>query len=141
MAPAPRSARWAVRLAPEFGHRDVTAEVADLVARSGVREGMVVVSVTGSTGGVTTIEYEDGALADLHRALNVVAPLTGDYAHNARWNDGNGFSHVRSALLRTTLAIPVVDGKPALGAWQQLVVFNFDSRPREREVVVVVTGT
>jgi secondary thiamine-phosphate synthase enzyme len=136
---ATRSARWQVRLAAEFGHRDVTAEVADLVARSGVREGTVVVSVTGSTGAVTTIEYEDGALADLRRALDVLAPTADDYAHNARWGDGNGFSHVRSALLKTSLAIPVLDGRPALGTWQQIVVLNLDNRAREREVVAVVT--
>jgi secondary thiamine-phosphate synthase enzyme len=136
-----RSARWTFRLGTEFGHRDVTTEVADLVARSGVREGMVVVSVTGSTGAVTTIEYEEGALADLRRALDQLAPADADYAHNARWGDGNGFSHVRSALLKTSLAIPVVDGRPALGTWQQIVVLNLDNRAREREVVAVVTAS
>jgi secondary thiamine-phosphate synthase enzyme len=135
-----RSAHWTFRLAAEFGHRDVTSEIEDLVARSGVREGMVVVALTGSTGAVTTIEYEDGALADLRRALDRLAPTDVDYAHNARWGDGNGFSHVRSALLKTSLAIPVVDGRPALGTWQQIVVLNLDNRAREREVVAVVTG-
>ena len=133
-------ARWHVRLAAEFGHRDVTEEVERLVAGSGVREGMVVVSLTGSTGSVTTIEYEEGALADLRRALDRLAPASGDYAHNARWGDGNGFSHVRSALLKTSLALPVVDGRPQLGTWQQIVVINLDNRSREREVVAVVVG-
>lgn len=139
--PRVRSARWQVRLAAEFGHSDITAEAADLVARSGVREGTLVVSVTGSTGAVTTIEYEDGALADLRRSLNVLAPVDADYAHNARWGDGNGFSHVRSALLKTSLAIPILDGHPVLGTWQQIVVLNLDNRRRTREVVAVVTGT
>jgi secondary thiamine-phosphate synthase enzyme len=139
--PADRSARWRLRLAAEFGHRDVTAEVTDLVERSGVREGVVVVAITGSTGAVTTIEYEDGALADLRRALDQLAPTDAAYAHNARWGDGNGFSHVRSALLKTSIAIPVVDGQPLLGTWQQIVVINLDNRAREREVVAVVTGT
>ena len=138
---ADRSARWSFRLAAEFGHRDVTREVEELVSRSGVREGMVVVALTGSTGAVTTIEYEDGALADLRRALDRLAPAGADYAHNARWGDGNGFSHVRSALLKTSLAIPVIDGRPVLGTWQQIVVLNLDNRAREREVVAVVTGT
>jgi secondary thiamine-phosphate synthase enzyme len=138
---ADRSARWTLRLAAEFGHRDVTSEVEDLVARSGVRDGMVVVALTGSTGAVTTIEYEDGALADLRRALDRLAPTDADYAHNVRWGDGNGFSHVRSALLKTSLAIPVVDGRLVLGTWQQIVVLNLDNRAREREVVAVVTGT
>jgi secondary thiamine-phosphate synthase enzyme len=135
-----RSAQWSHRLAAEFGHRDVTAEVAQLVEASGVRTGMVVVAVTGSTAAVTTIEYESGALADLRRALDVVAPAGGDYAHNARWGDGNGFSHLRSALLKTSVALPVLEGRLLLGTWQQIVVINLDNRAREREVVAVVTG-
>jgi secondary thiamine-phosphate synthase enzyme len=135
-----RSARWQFRLEAEFGHRDVTREVTQLVERSGVRQGLVVVAVTGSTGAVTTIEYEDGALADLRRALDRLAGPDQPYAHNARWGDGNGFSHVRSALLKTALALPVADGRPVLGTWQQIVVLNLDNRAREREVVVVVTG-
>ena len=118
----------------------MTDEITNLVADSGVRDGAVVVSLTGSTGAVTTIEYEGGALADLRRALDVLAPANDDYAHNARWGDGNGFSHVRSALLKTSLAIPVVDGRLQLGTWQQVVVINLDNRPREREVVAVVLG-
>lgn len=136
-----RSAQWHFHLAAEFGHRDVTPEVANLVERSGVREGIVVVAVTGSTGAVTTIEYEDGALADLRSALDRLAPTDEPYAHNERWGDGNGFSHVRSALLKTSLALPVVDAKLVLGTWQQIVVINLDNRPREREVVAVVCGT
>lgn len=139
-ASADRTARWTLRLDAEFGHRDVTREVEALVTRSGVREGMVVVALTGSTGAVTTIEYEDGALADLRRALDRLAPADASYAHNARWGDGNGFSHVRSALLKTSLAIPVIDGRLALGTWQQVVVLNLDNRARERDVVAVVTG-
>jgi len=130
-----------VKLAAEFGHRDVTEDVAAFVVSSGVRDGAVIVSLTGSTGAVTTIEYESGALADLRRALDRLAPATGDYAHNARWGDGNGFSHVRSALLKTSLSIPVVDGRLQLGTWQQIVVINLDNRPREREVVAVVVGS
>jgi secondary thiamine-phosphate synthase enzyme len=136
----PHTRHWQVRLGAEFGHRDVTDEVAALVAESGVTDGAVIVSLTGSTGAVTTIEYEAGALADLRRALDVVAPANDDYAHNARWGDGNGFSHVRSALLKTSLAVPVLDGRLQLGTWQQIVVLNLDNRPREREVVAVVVG-
>jgi secondary thiamine-phosphate synthase enzyme len=135
-----RVRRWRVRLEAEFGHRDVTAEVARLVAEAGVTDGIAVVSLTGSTGAVTTIEYEAGALADLRRALDALAPPGAEYAHNARWGDGNGFSHVRSALLKPSLAVPVVDGALRLGTWQQIVVINLDNRPREREVVAVVVG-
>jgi secondary thiamine-phosphate synthase enzyme len=135
-----RYGRWSFRLEAEFGHRDITPEVERLVAGSGVVQGAVVVAVTGSTAAITTIEYESGALADLRRALDRLAPANGDYAHNARWGDGNGFSHVRSALVRTSLAIPVVDGRVVLGTWQQVVVINLDNRSREREVVAVVVG-
>lgn len=136
----PHAHRWTVRLDQEFGHRDVTPDVARLVAESGVREGVALVALPGSTGAVTTIEYEPGALADLRRALDAVAPTGRDYAHDARWGDGNGFAHVRSALLKPSLAVPIVDGRLELGTWQQIVVFNLDNRPREREVVVVVVG-
>ena len=96
--------------------------------------------MVGSTGGVTTIEYESGALADLKRAVEALAPADAHYDHNARWGDGNGFSHIRSALLKTAIAIPVIGGQLALGTWQQIVVLNFDNRSRSRTVVGVVTG-
>jgi secondary thiamine-phosphate synthase enzyme len=135
-----RTATWRFRMPAEFGHRDVTDDVAELVAHSGVTNGVAVVSVTGSTGAVTTIEYEDGALADLRRVLDRIAPTDESYEHNARWGDGNGFSHVRSALLKTSISVPIVDGQLLLGEWQQVVVLNLDNRAREREVVAVVCG-
>lgn len=110
------------------------------MAEAGVRTGAVIVAVTGSTAAITTIEYESGALADLRRALDAIAPTTSDYAHNERWGDGNGFSHIRSALLKTSIAVPVLEGRPSLGTWQQIVVINLDNRAREREVVAVVVG-
>lgn len=131
---------WSFRLPAEFGHRDLTPELEELVRASGVRTGTLAVQLVGSTGAITTIEYEPGALADLRRALDALAPADADYAHNARWHDGNGFSHLRSALLKTGLAIPIVEGELALGTWQQVVVFNLDNRAREREVVAVVVG-
>ena len=132
--------RWSYTLEKEFGHRNITREVEELVTESGVRSGMVVVQLTGSTGAVTTIEYESGALADLRRALDVMAPTNIDYEHNRRWGDGNGFSHVRSALLKTSLTIPVMGAEVQLGTWQQVVVINLDNRKRTREVVGVVVG-
>ena len=133
-----QSRRWRYRLETEFGCRDVTDDVAELVASSGVTEGIVVVSLTGSTGAITTIEFEPGALKDLRDALERIAPLGAHYDHNARWGDGNGFSHVRSALLKTSISLPVVDGEVVIGTWQQIVVMNLDNRDREREVVAVV---
>lgn len=139
--PPPHRGQWSFTLPEEFGHRDITPEVAALVAESGIDTGVAVVQLVGSTGAVTTIEYEPGALADLRRALDIVAPASGHYEHNARWGDGNGFSHVRSALLKTSYAVPVIDGRLALGTWQQIVVLNLDNRKRSRDVVAVVMGT
>jgi len=133
--------RWTFDLPGEFGHHDVTSDVESLVAESGMQTGIAVVQMVGSTGGVTTIEYESGALADLRRALETIAPADTHYEHNARWHDGNGFSHLRSALLKTAISIPVVDGQLALGTWQQIVVLNFDIRSRSRTVVAVVVGS
>lgn len=124
----------------EFGCRDITPDVADLVSRSGVRTGAAIVQLKGSTGAITTIEYEKGALADLRRALDQLAPVNVEYAHEAAYHDGNGFSHVRSALLKTSLSVPIMDGRLQVGRWQQIVVINLDNRPRQREVVAVVVG-
>jgi secondary thiamine-phosphate synthase enzyme len=132
--------RWNLRLGAEFGHADITAELVKVVGNSGVRNGVLIVQLLGSTGAITTIEYESGALSDLRDALERLAPADGDYEHNARWGDGNGFSHVRSALLKTSLSIPVVDGELVLGTWQQVVAINLDNRERMRELVAVLVG-
>jgi secondary thiamine-phosphate synthase enzyme len=120
--------------------RDLTAHVEDIVGRSGIRNGIVNVSGKGSTLGITTIEFEPGAVSDLRRALDSVAPVGEDYAHNARWGDHNGYSHLRSALLGTSKSFPVVNGEVHLGTWQQIILCDFDDRPREREITVTVTG-
>jgi secondary thiamine-phosphate synthase enzyme len=135
-----REAHWSFPLEAEFGWRDITPEVSDLVARSRVRTGGVILSLKGSTGAITTIEHEPGALADLRRALDQLAPVDIAYAHNAAYQDGNGFSHVRSALLKTGIAVPVMEGRLQVGRWQQIVVINLDNRPRQRDVVAVVVG-
>jgi secondary thiamine-phosphate synthase enzyme len=123
-----------------FGHEDITAEVREWIGSAEVTMGTVALQVVGSTGAITTIEYEPGALEDLRRALEEIAPANGHYEHNARWGDGNGFSHLRSALLKTALVVPVVGGELQLGTWQQIVVLNFDNRDRIREVVGVIAG-
>jgi secondary thiamine-phosphate synthase enzyme len=120
--------------------RDITAHVEDIVGRSGIRNGIVNVSGKGSTLGIATIEFEPGAVSDLRRALDSVAPVSEDYAHNARWGDHNGYSHLRSALVGTSKSFPVLDGEVHLGTWQQIILCDFDDRPREREITVTVTG-
>ncbi|HEX5575051.1 MAG TPA: secondary thiamine-phosphate synthase enzyme YjbQ [Gemmatimonadales bacterium] len=136
----PTAHRWTLRLPAEFGHADITPELENFVHESGVRTAVLTVQMLGSTGAITTIEYESGALSDLRRALDVIAPTDADYAHNARWGDGNGFSHVRSALLKTSLSIPVLEGELALGTWQQVVAINLDNRERVRELLAVLVG-
>jgi secondary thiamine-phosphate synthase enzyme len=131
---------FALSLEAEFGHADITGTLEEFVRETGLREGIAVVAISGSTGAVTTIEYEPGALADLRRALEAVAPVTGDYEHNARWGDGNGFSHVRSALLKTSVTFPVSGGSLVVGTWQQIVVINLDNRPRRRSITMSLVG-
>ncbi len=95
---------------------------------------------SGSTGGITTIEYESGVINDLKKAIEKIAPSDMPYEHDKRWGDGNGFSHVRAALMKPSLTIPLVKGKLTLGTWQQIVFIDFDNRGRERNVVVQVMG-
>jgi secondary thiamine-phosphate synthase enzyme len=115
---------------------DITANVNKLVAESEVQNGLVCLFTASSTSAFTTIEYESGALADLRRALDELAPQEADYAHNQRWGDGNGHSHLRAALMTPSLSIPIVDGQPTLGTWQQIVFLDFDVRARQRRLVV-----
>lgn len=119
---------------------DVTDQVRELVRKSGAREGLVTVFVSGATAGVTTVEYESGLVADLKAAFERLVPRDGPYAHDARWGDGNGFSHVRAALLKASLSVPFSGGSLMTGTWQQIVVVDFDNRPRRRGVVVQVMG-
>lgn len=125
------------------GHADVidiSAPIERIVAESKIRWGIVNISGKGSTLGITTIEYEPGAVADLKRALEKIAPTDADYAHNARWGDDNGYAHLRSALMGTARSFPLRDGRLELGTWQQVVLCDFDNRPREREITVTIVG-
>ena len=119
---------------------DLTEEVQAFISESGIGDGVLVIFTPGSTAGITTIEYESGAIADLKRALNRIAPESGEYEHDLRWGDGNGYSHVRSALVGPSLSVPVVGGRPDLGTWQQIVLCDFDNRPRQRRIRLQVVG-
>jgi len=119
---------------------DITPEVKEIVRESRVSEGMVHVFVTGSTAAVTTIEYEPGVLADLSRALSSLAPDTLRYAHDSRWGDGNGRSHVKASIVGPSLCVPVTGNTLALGTWQQVVLLELDVRERRsRTIIVTVT--
>jgi len=119
---------------------DVTAAVAEEVARAGLRDGLVTIFCPSATSALTTIEYEDGALADLRRAFDEIAPPQREYQHNRRWGDGNGHAHLRAALLGPSLTVPFTDGRLRLGTWQQIVFIDFDNRPRRRTLVVQILG-
>ena len=119
---------------------DITDQVADALQASKVQNGTVTVFCPSSTSGVTTIEHESGALSDLRRLFDEIIPQNREYAHNARWGDGNGHAHVRAALLGPSLSIPVVKGRLTLGTWQQIIYVDFDNRPRSRELVVQIVG-
>ncbi|MGC9310939.1 MAG: secondary thiamine-phosphate synthase enzyme YjbQ [Candidatus Aenigmatarchaeota archaeon] len=117
---------------------DISGQVKKIVKESGVKDGVCIVYLAGSTGAITTIEYEGGAISDLRRVLEKFVPMNDEYEHNRKWGDGNGYAHVRSALLKPTFALPVENGEPVLGEWQQLIFIDFDNRPRDRELIVKV---
>ena len=120
--------------------QDITSPVSAIVGNSRVQNGTVTIFCKGSTGAVTTIEYEGGVLEDLKKAIERIAPSNIPYAHDQRWGDGNGFSHVRAALLGPSLTVPILQGSLALGTWQQIVFIDFDNRGRRRNILVQVMG-
>jgi secondary thiamine-phosphate synthase enzyme len=120
--------------------RDITDQLANAVSKSGLTVGTATVFCPSSTSALTTIEFEGGALGDLRRLFDEIVPSNREYAHNERWHDGNGHSHVRAALLGPSLTIPFVDGGLTLGTWQQVIYVDFDNRPRQRKLVVQLIG-
>jgi secondary thiamine-phosphate synthase enzyme len=119
---------------------DITPQVRDLLEDSGLQAGIVTVFCPGSTGGVTTIEYESGVIQDLQQILEEIIPVDRDYRHHQRWGDDNGSSHIRSALVGPSFTVPFTDGTLTLGTWQQIVFLDFDTRARSRRLVVQIVG-
>jgi len=119
---------------------DITSEVEESVRKSGVSNGLVNVFVPGSTGGVTTLEYEPGLQKDIPALMEKLIPSGKPYEHDKTWGDGNGFSHLRAALLGPSLTLPVAAGKAHHGTWQQVVFLDFDNKARTRELVITVMG-
>jgi secondary thiamine-phosphate synthase enzyme len=129
-----------VELEAEKGFADITSKVQEIVSKSGIKQGIAVVFNVGSTGAVTTMEFEPGLKKDIPRALERVAPRGESYEHHLTWGDDNGAAHVRAALLGPCIAVPFINGRLTLGTWQQIVVINFDTRRRRRSVVVQLLG-
>ncbi len=120
--------------------QDISAEVRSLLAKSEISEGLITVFVPGSTGGITTIEYEPGLLQDIPEFFNRIIPQNRTYQHDKTWGDGNGFSHLRAALLGPSLSVPVINGAMKTGTWQQIIFIDFDNRPRNRTITVQIIG-
>src|SRR4030065_1219910 len=119
---------------------DITGRVTKIVGQSGIQNGVVTIFCSGSTGGITTIEFESGVINDLKKAIEKIAPSNISYEHDKRWGDGNGVSHVRAALMKPSLTIPIIQQKLILGTWQQIVFIDFDNRARHREIFVQIIG-
>lgn len=118
---------------------DLTPLVSKEIRQAGVDDGVVTLFVPGSTGALSTIEYESGVINDLKKAIERIAPKDIYYEHNERWGDGNGYSHVRAALMGPSLHIPIIEGQMTLGTWQQIVLLDFDNRPRNRRIIVQIS--
>jgi secondary thiamine-phosphate synthase enzyme len=119
---------------------DITSRVAQTISQSGLQTGIATIFCPSSTSALTTIEYESGCLSDLRRLFDEIVPPNREYAHNARWGDGNGHSHVRAALLGASLTVPFTAARLLLGTWQQIIYLDFDNRPRSRELIIQLVG-
>ena len=119
---------------------DITREVQEEVLQSGIQDGNIMMFISGSTAALTTIEFESGVVNDLKKAIDRIAPRDIPYEHDRRWGDGNGFSHVRASLVWPSLSIPLMGGRLFLGTWQQVVLLDFDNRPRSRRVTIQIMG-
>ncbi len=119
---------------------DITPDIEQEVAKAGMAKGVVTIFVAGSTAGLTTIEFESGVLADLQGMWERIVPKDITYAHDRRWGDGNGYSHVRASLLGASLTVPFSNNRLMVGTWQQIVLVDFDNRPRSRQVILQIMG-
>lgn len=119
---------------------DITPQIAKEISISGISNGIVTIFISGSTAGITTIEYEGGLVSDFKAMWERNVPRNATYQHDIRWGDGNGFSHVRASLLGPSLVVPFTNKKMTLGTWQQIIVVDFDNRPRSREIVLQMLG-
>jgi len=132
--------RISIRTKGEFDVVDITSDVERIVSQAGVESGTVTVFISGSTAGVTTIEYEPGVVSDFKGMWERIVPRDMQYKHDERWGDGNGYSHVRASTLGPSLVVPFSNRALLLGTWQQIIVVDFDNRPRSREIILQIVG-
>jgi len=118
---------------------DLTPEISAEIRNSSAEDGVVTLFIPGSTAALTTIEFESGVINDLKKAIEGIAPENSYYEHNERWGDGNGYSHVRAALIGPSLQVPIISGRMTLGTWQQIVLLDFDNQPRNRRIIVQIS--
>jgi len=119
---------------------DITPQIQNYVSESQINDGYILVFVPGATGGLTTIEYEPGLLQDLPELMEKIAPMNKSYNHDKTWHDGNGYAHLRSALIGPDITIPIQENKLVLGTWQQVVFLDFDNRERKRRLHIQISG-
>jgi len=129
-----------IQTKPEIDIHDISDDIRSVVRKNQIRSGQVTIFVPGSTGGITTIEYEPGLLQDIPEVWEKIAPSGKTYHHNESWHDGNGHSHVRAALTKPDLTVPIVDGELTLGTWQQIIFLDYDVPARNRKLVVQIIG-
>ena len=134
------TSKHAVSTSGQGDAHDLTSDVSTAVRKSKIQNGVATVFVVGSTAGITTIEFEPGAVRDLSKVFEELAPRNAEYRHHLRWGDDNGSSHVRAAMLGPSVTIPFANGELLLGTWQQVALFEFDTQSRRREVVVQIVG-
>lgn len=119
---------------------DITEDIEEIIEKSKIKNGIVTAFAIGSTAGITTLEYEPGLIKDLPKLLEKIIPTYQNYNHNETWGDGNGHSHLRSALIKTSLTIPLVNWELTLGTWQQIVFIDFDNKHRTRRIAIQIMG-
>jgi len=130
--------RFTIRTKGHYHFIDITDKIREAVENSGVKEGMVLVFVRGSTAALTIMEFEKGLIEDIKETLEKIAPESGDYKHHLKGSDRNGAAHIKSALIGTDLAVPIESGGLSLGTWQKITLIDFDEKEREREIVVKI---
>jgi secondary thiamine-phosphate synthase enzyme len=119
---------------------DITPKVSEILEKSKIKSGLVSIFIPGSTASISTLEYESNLIKDIKKALEKIAPENEDYEHHKTWGDDNGFSHVRACLMKPGLTIPFENRRLSLGTWQQIVLLDFDTRDRKREIIVTIIG-